>query len=565
MNHRFPMPIAGILAALLGATLFLAACEDINTGQTRWPTATPPPPATLPENATTAARIRARGYLIAGIRYDLQPFGYIDDAGQAAGFDVDLARELARRWLGDPQAVQFRQVRSDTAIEHVQARDVDIVIAALPHTQEREAGADFGPTYFVDGQAFLVRAADAPAISGPASLVGLPIGVAAWAEAEEALWAAMPTTPTIQIYDRFDEAVAALGRGEIAAVADLRHRLFWGTRLIPGTTIAGQYTTVPTAFAFSQNDPSFADLVNLTFQDMVVDGTYAEAYRRWFPGDTPPSIELWPGRESLALVDAPATLSTPNTIAAIRARGRLIVAMAADRHPFSYLDATGAPAGYEVNLAQLMAERWLGDSTAVDFVPTTPEVGQEMVRTGQADLVIGGIAHTRAAELDLDFSQTIYLSGEGLLTRAGITIASVSDLNGQQIAVVQGSESRERMLAAAQEAGIPITIVPQPTLEEAVALLQSGQVGAVAGDRADLLRLADTPGVDLAAIRIGQTPLALGLPPGDSAFRDLINATLQTMKAEGQFNALYTTWFDDTPPALEIWPGTLHQSLSLAP
>jgi putative glutamine transport system substrate-binding protein len=82
--------------------------------------------------------------LLVGVRYDLQPFGYVTGDGQIAGFDVDLGRELARRWLGDAQAVQFRQVRSDTAIEHLQAGNVDIVIAALPHTQGWEADTRLG-------------------------------------------------------------------------------------------------------------------------------------------------------------------------------------------------------------------------------------------------------------------------------------------------------------------------------------------------------------------------------------------------------------------------------------
>jgi hypothetical protein len=35
------------------------------------------------------------------------------------------------------------------------------------------------------------------------------------------------------------------------------------------------------------------------------------------------------------------------------------------------------------------------------------------------------------------------------------------------------------------------------------------------------------------------------------------------MKTEGQFDALYNTWFDDTPPALEIWPGAPYRALQL--
>ena len=238
--------------------------------------ATPLPaaPTSLPAGATTGARIRARGILRVGVRYDLAPFGYITDDGEVAGFGVDAGRELARRWLGDAQSVEFRQVRSDTAIEYLEAGDVDVVITALTHSQDQEQRADFSLPYFYDGHALLVRSADADVIGGLAGLQGRPVAVVAWEGADDVLGAAVPFTPTFQIYDRFDAAVEALGRGEVEAVADLRRRLFWGNRMFPETTIIGQHTSAAVAFAFRQNDPFFADLVNLTFQEMVADGSY---------------------------------------------------------------------------------------------------------------------------------------------------------------------------------------------------------------------------------------------------------------------------------------------------
>jgi len=35
------------------------------------------------------------------------------------------------------------------------------------------------------------------------------------------------------------------------------------------------------------------------------------------------------------------------------------------------------------------------------------------------------------------------------------------------------------------------------------------------------------------------------------------------MKVDGEFDALYTAWFDDAPPALEMWPGVPYRSLQL--
>jgi ABC-type amino acid transport substrate-binding protein len=389
MNNDKLLPAVFML--LLAAILLVACAGEIpvlilsngeaETAIAADPMVIPSSPAQtpLPDNATTAARIRARGFLRVGVRYDLSPFGYITEEGEVAGFDVDLGRELARRWLGDAQAVQFRQVRSDTAIEHLQAGDVDMIIAALTHTQGWEAGADFSLPY-------------------------------------------LPFTLTFQTYDRFDSVVAALGQGELDVVADLRRRLFWGVRMLAErgteTAIVGQYTAVPVALAFPQNEPFFANLINLTLQEMVADGVYADLYARWFAPESPPAIERWPSEGVLVLADAPIVASVPDIIAAIQSRGRLVVALPPDRSPFAYIDATGTPAGYEVGLVLLMAERWLGDGTAVDFVTTPIASGKEMLRAGQVDLLVGGLVHSRAAELELDFSLTTYVAGEGLLVQA---------------------------------------------------------------------------------------------------------------------------------------------------
>lgn len=566
MNPYHPRCFFSLVLILLPTIVMLNGCAtesaDILPPSPTLPS-TPTPTATpLPDGATTAARILSRGFLRVGVRYDLEPFGYITEKGEVAGFGVDLGQELAHRWLGDPQAVQFRQVRTDTAVQHLRDGDVDIVITALIHTQDREDGADFSLPYFMDGHALLVRAADAPVIGDITGLQGRKVGVVLWENARDALEAILPFTVTFQTYDRFDTAVMALKQGDIDAVAELRSRLFWGMRLFPESAIIGQYTSAPIALAFPENDPFFADLVNLTFQELVADGTYAELYARWFAPEYPLPVESWEGTELPSLYEAPVLTNVPDTISAIKTRGKLIVAMPTDRSPFAYIDTDGTPAGYDVNLVQRMARRWLGDSSAVDFVATTLETGQDMVRTGQADILIGGVHHTRAAELQIDFSLTTYWSGDSIMAWAGTPITGLQSLQGQTVAVVESS--LETVQRATQDMGIQVTIILQPSALSALALLQGGYATAVIGDRGELLGPAyATPGIGVLPWRLNHRPLALGLPPGDSAFRDLVNLTLLAMKREGELDALYHVWFDDQTPALESWPGNPTRPLRL--
>ncbi len=104
---------------------------------------------------STVQRIRARANtLIAGVKYDFNPFGFLDDGGQVVGFDVDLIRALADMWGID---VEFVQVTSGDRIDRLAAGEVDLVAASITDTKPRDETIDFSQTYFVDGQSLLVR------------------------------------------------------------------------------------------------------------------------------------------------------------------------------------------------------------------------------------------------------------------------------------------------------------------------------------------------------------------------------------------------------------------------
>ena len=539
--------------ALLGA-LVLAGCAPETPAA---PQVTPTPSATpFPAEVSVASRIRQRGVLVVGVRYDLPPFCSVAADGAVSGFDLDLARELARRWLGDPDAVRFRQVRSDTAADHLEAGDVDLVLAGLIHTQDREERVDFGPAYFWDGHALLVRAADAVSITAPADLAGRPVGAVADSDAAAVLRATVSFTPTLQIYDDLDQALAALSQGEVDAVTDLRRRLVHGLSDVPDSVIVGQHTSAPVAAAYAQDQPGLADLVAFTFWNIFNDGTYDALYARWFPGDTVPAFGGPPGGAVFSLEAADAAPPPSDALASIQSGGWLRVAIVSDRWPFAYFDEVGDPAGYEVGLVRALADRWLGDWTAVEFVPVTLEEGFQRVSASEVDMLIGAAPWTREEMLRVDFSLPIYVTGQGLMSRVDTPVEGVAGLAGQTVAAVEGSGSAEALRRVGQQVGISAVIRSYPTLEEAAAALAAGEVVAVVGERRDLLRLAYvTEGVFVTGARLTERPLALALPPGDSEFRDLVNLTLQAMARDGQLGTIYREWFDETPPELEPWPG----------
>jgi len=98
--------------------------------------------------------VKKRGELIAGVRYDMPPYGYVGEGGNVSGMDIDIMNAVAKK-LG--VKLQFKQITAQSRIPMLQNGTVDVLAAGLAHTLEREQAIDFTITYFQSGTQFLVK------------------------------------------------------------------------------------------------------------------------------------------------------------------------------------------------------------------------------------------------------------------------------------------------------------------------------------------------------------------------------------------------------------------------
>lgn len=104
----------------------------------------------------TLDAIHKRGKLIVGVKYDAKPFGYFNEKRELVGLDVDLAKILAKNILGSEDKVEFVQVIPSSRILALNSNQVDMVIATMTITPQREHVIDFSLPYYLAGQAILV-------------------------------------------------------------------------------------------------------------------------------------------------------------------------------------------------------------------------------------------------------------------------------------------------------------------------------------------------------------------------------------------------------------------------
>ena len=125
-------------------------------------------PASEPPAAGEArlAAVQDRGTLVCGVNGGLAGFSAPDADGNMAGFDADFCRAVAAAVLGDPEAVEFRELDADSRGPALQTGEVDVLIRNTTWTVTRDtAWGLFAPTTFYDGQGMMV-----PADSGISSL-----------------------------------------------------------------------------------------------------------------------------------------------------------------------------------------------------------------------------------------------------------------------------------------------------------------------------------------------------------------------------------------------------------
>jgi general L-amino acid transport system substrate-binding protein len=155
------LPIIGLVVMALVVT----ACGDTappsqsqaqespGAEETASPTAGPP------SAGGRLADVQERGQLICGVNGELPGFSFLDEAsGDYTGFDVDFCRAIAAAVLGDPEAVEFRNVTTDQRGPLLQSGDIDVLIRNTTWTVSRDTSWGlFGPTTFYDGQAIMVN------------------------------------------------------------------------------------------------------------------------------------------------------------------------------------------------------------------------------------------------------------------------------------------------------------------------------------------------------------------------------------------------------------------------
>jgi len=234
-------------------------------------------------HAGTLEAAKGRGALIVGVREDFPPLGYLDADGKNTGFEVDLARYMARQLLGDEGKLQLVPVFAGNRITTLLSDSADMLIAAVMVTEDRASVFAFSEPYFLSGTLLLVPRNSS--IRGLQDVKGKRVAVLDGSIQEGGLEPVAPEATRVKFW-RVSEAVEALRAGRVDAFAEDDVLVLALARQYPDLAAVGKpFRPHPLAVAMPKGDRDLLAWVNDQLRKAKADGTSDTLWNRYF-GDS---------------------------------------------------------------------------------------------------------------------------------------------------------------------------------------------------------------------------------------------------------------------------------------
>ncbi|WP_173426346.1 glutamate ABC transporter substrate-binding protein [Amycolatopsis orientalis] len=148
--------------------------------------------------------------LTIGIKFDQPGLGQKQADGTYAGFDVDVAKYIAKELGVEESAITWKEAQSAQREDLIKKGEVDFIVATYSITDKRKNEVSFAGPYFIAHQDLLVRA-DSTDITGPESLTG-----------NKKLCSVKGSTPAQNVKEKYAKEVQLQERGKYTdCVTDL--------------------------------------------------------------------------------------------------------------------------------------------------------------------------------------------------------------------------------------------------------------------------------------------------------------------------------------------------------
>jgi glutamate/aspartate transport system substrate-binding protein len=250
----------------------------------------------------------------------------------------------------------------------------------------------------------------------------------------------------------------------------------------------------------------------------------------------------------------PGTVS--GTLARIKTTGVVRIGYREASIPFSFLDRSGRPIGYSIELCDAVVEeigRLLDrDDLKVGFVKVTSDDRLDAVVENRIDLECGSTTNNLERRKRVDFSPMIFVSGTKVMVPVATPWRNFRDLKGRKVAVTRGTTNAQALKALDQKFGLGITFVEGADHEDSYRLLAEGKVDAFATDDVllyGLIALHRSQGqFKVVGEFLSYDPYGIAFRRNEPALRDAVERAIRNLVVVRDIGPIYAKWFTSRLP-----------------
>ena len=217
------------------------------------------------------------GKIRIGIKFDQPGLGF-KTSGTYVGFDVDVAKYVAKKLGYSEDEIVWKEAPSKQREAMLQNGDVDMILATYSITDERKNAVSFAGPYFVAGQDLLVRKDD-HSINGPEDLNGKRLCSVTGSTSAATVKEKFASEVQLMEQPGYAECATALFSGIVDAVttddiilAGLASASRGKLRVV-GKPFTQEYYGV----GIKKGDTALAKKINAAIAEMIKDGSWERA------------------------------------------------------------------------------------------------------------------------------------------------------------------------------------------------------------------------------------------------------------------------------------------------
>lgn len=238
-----------------------------------------------------------------------------------------------------------------------------------------------------------------------------------------------------------------------------------------------------------------------------------------------------------------------NVLQDVRENGTLRVALTQANPPWNFVDGSGQPIGYDVDVARELASR-LGVEN-VQFIPSNFQSFIEGVRAGRFDIVISGQTITDERKEQVGFSRPYQVNGVSVFTAASNnSINGVESLRDKTIAVSAGTTQEE--FAATEIPGAQVKTYQNATL--GLTDLARDNADAMLVSRFQGNYLAEQNGLDVKPVGplLEKEVNGMSFRKGSPELKQAVDSAIGDMIEDGTLTRISGRWLGDVDMAAEL-------------